>query len=95
MASRPTSKRGLRVIGLCSLVPAALLLGGQARTQQPGTKSPERQICRVETPTGSRFTTRICRTQAEWDRRSDLAQKEALDQQLSGTAAFGKAPTPR
>ena len=84
----------------CSvLLGLALLLGSSAAAsaEQPsrGKNDQSRRICRSVTPTGSRFTDRVCRTQAEWDRAEDKAQREAQDQQAINTARWDKPPEPR
>jgi len=44
-------------------------------------KDPNRVVCRSEEVTGSRFTQRICQTQAQWDNQEQAAQnyKRAID----------------
>jgi len=50
-----------------------------ADTPQTASASPENdpneKVCRFETPTGSKFSTRICRTRAEIEAREAKDQK--------------------
>jgi hypothetical protein len=47
-----------------------------------------RKICRITVPTGSRMTTRICRTQAEWARSMDKAQESMLRYQSTQQTGY-------
>ena len=50
---------------------------------QTDTKDPRsRRVCRTVMPSGSRLTTRICRTQAEWEEAQSKTQQGLLDQQM-------------
>lgn len=73
--------------------------GAQAQTQsqdQAGAAEQDRgrMVCRNVTPTGSRMSRRVCRTQAEWDRSRDRTQEEALREQM-GTGTTYEQMTPR
>lgn len=37
----------------------------------------DRRVCREETPVGSRFGTRVCMTQREWNQRRDESRAQA------------------
>ena len=41
-----------------------------------------RRICRSVRPTGTRMATRVCRTQAQWDRSRDKTQDGMLQHQM-------------
>lgn len=80
---------------------AAMVTAPAARAQtqsqdQAGATEPDRgrMVCRNLTPTGSRMSRRICRTQAEWDRSRDRTQEEALREQLGPGTTYEQA-TPR
>ncbi|MEA3063873.1 MAG: hypothetical protein QOJ27_301 [Sphingomonadales bacterium] len=57
---------------------------------QPGKAMTEtsRKICRILIPTGSRMTTRICRTQAEWAKSMDKAQESMLRYQSTQQSGY-------
>lgn len=50
---------------------------------QPATAAPappdplDRRVCREETLVGSRFSSRVCLTQREWNRRRDESRAQA------------------
>lgn len=47
-----------------------------------------RRVCRVITPTASRLTRRVCRTQEEWDASSQRAQDGLLDHQINQATTY-------
>ena len=71
----------------------------QAQTQpqaqtNAGEQDRGRMVCRNVTPTGSRMSRRICRTQTEWERSRDRTQEEALREQM-GPGTTYEQMTPR
>lgn len=71
----------------------ALVLTGFISTgaiAKKGKDDTSRRICKVVMPTGSRMTTRICRTQAEWDRSMDKSQQGLLDQQTKQSTQYAR-----
>jgi hypothetical protein len=55
----------------------ALALAAPAAAGDPPNKTkydPSKRICRVETPSGSRFTRRICKSAEEWQRDEEYSQ---------------------
>lgn len=86
---------------LSALMAAAAMLAGTALVHAPyasasDTKSAKseraRRICRTVTPSGSRLTTRICRTQAEWDEGQDKTQDGLLQFQMKEQTTYQMAP---
>lgn len=57
-------------------------------------KDNSRRICRTLTPSGSRLTRRVCRTQADWDQSRDRTQEGHLKQQIDQTTLFEPAARP-
>jgi len=57
-------------------------------------KDNSRRICRTLTPSGSRLTRRVCRTQAEWDQSRDRTQEGHLKQQIDQSTLFEPAARP-
>ena len=47
-----------------------------------------KRICKIITPTGSRMTTRICRTQAEWDRSQSKTAEGVLRHQTNESTGY-------
>ena len=75
-------------LGLCAF-PGSTAFAGQvdggaaSETKAKSKKNdPSRRVCRNLLPTGSRLSTRSCRTQAEWDKAEIEAQESALRQQI-------------
>ena len=54
-----------------------------------------RRVCKVITPTGSRMTTRICKTPAEWARSEDKTRDGVLRHQMNETTLLEHAAGPR
>lgn len=46
---------------------------------------PDRLICRRESKANSRFTTKVCKTAAEWDKRAETARQALADTQQRPT----------
>jgi hypothetical protein len=74
----------------------ALLLLAASPETAPATAAPEtpqskplkaKKICRAGSATGSRMTSKICKTQAEWDAQMD-ADATRLDSQRAGSASY-------
>jgi hypothetical protein len=54
--------------------------GASAATKDKN--DPSRKICQSIVPSGSRLSTRICKTRAEWDRARDKSQDGVLQHQV-------------
>ena len=82
-------------MGLGGLWTAPAGAGDGAATQKPklAKGDPSRRICKNIVPVGSRLTTRICRTKAEWDASMDKTQDGVLQTQMTTTT--GMQPDPR
>jgi hypothetical protein len=78
-------------LGLGALMASGALAGtGSQGSDNDGSK----RVCRNITPSGSRLTTRICRTKAEWDAIRDKTQQGMLEQQVERQSGF-ESPPPR
>jgi hypothetical protein len=79
-----------RIMTVAALAAGLGLLGtGTAFADEgAGTSKPKkakdegRRVCRNLVPSGTRLTTRMCKTQAEWDRAMDKTQEGVLQQQM-------------
>jgi hypothetical protein len=86
---------GLAIAVAVAVTGAAL--SGDATASVQGDKAKEdksARVCRTVTPTSSRLTRRVCRSQADWDSTQQKAQDGLLDQQLKETTLFEQAPRP-
>ena len=61
----------------------------------PETQKPDKskRVCKTIVPTGSRFGTRTCRTQEDWDRDREASQRFLEDGQVNHSAR--DEPSPR
>jgi hypothetical protein len=53
-----------------------------------------RRVCRILTPSGSRLTRRVCRTQAEWNRSSDRTADGVLKHQMNESTQYQRGSGP-
>lgn len=105
MSGTPFRTGSALTTGFAVLLASAALTtvagGTAAHAERKSTANdPSRRVCRVITPTSSRLTTRVCRTQAEWDQSAREAQESALNHQFDQTrngavAPAGGGPVPR
>ena len=51
--------------------------------QKSAAGDPSRRVCRTVVPSGSRLTSRVCRTQAEWDEARTKTQEGLLRTQTN------------
>lgn len=73
--------------------PSLASVGGVA-TEGEVEKDKSSRVCRTVTPSGSRLTRRVCRSQEEWDSTQQKAQDGALDQQLKQTTLLEQRSRP-
>ena len=68
---------------------AGLIAGSPASAETKTDKDDtSKRVCKVITPTGSRMTTRICRTQAEWDRSQSKTAEGVLRHQTNESTGY-------
>ena len=70
-------------LGVLAAAPAASEDGAGTQKPKKAKDDPTRRICKNIMPVGSRLTTRICRTKAEWDAAMDKTQDGVLQTQVS------------
>jgi len=63
--------------------------GGAVETQITA-KDTSRRVCRNLVISGTRLTTRYCRTQAEWDQAADKAGRDVQDSQINRSRRDGE-----
>ena len=100
MGSKPASKASALVVGFGLLWASAALpaeAGGSAAEayQSKSKDDPSRRICRNITPSGSRLTTRICRSKAEWERSQTKAADGVFKHQVTESTQYQQAAGPR
>ena len=94
MASPATSKILVLALGFSVFAAAPALASdptppatGQAAAS-PLKNDTGKRVCRTITPTGSRFSQRVCQTQDEWDKQKDDAERH-MDEARSGVRDNG------
>jgi hypothetical protein len=75
-------------LGALSTAPAAAEDG--AKKPKLAKDDPSRRVCKNVVRVGTRLSTRICRTQAEWARGMDKAQDGHLQSMLKDHTTYGK-----
>ena len=85
MAAKSIMTTAALAMGLGLLWSPPALAGEAAATQKPKTAQddPSRRICKNVTPVGSRLTTRVCKTRAEWAAAMDKTQDGVLQTQMT------------
>ena len=58
------------------------------QTTAPLKNDTGKRVCRVVTPTGSRFTQRLCKTADEWQKDADRAQNQLDTMNRTGEPTF-------
>jgi hypothetical protein len=104
MDSKPFLAASAMAMGFCAFFAGATFSGAigasaayAAVQSQPASAQPDRsrRVCRNVTPTSSRLTQRVCRTQADWDRSQDRTQDGVLQHQMGDGTTIQQAPGPR
>lgn len=87
MGMKPIAKVCALALGCAALLATPAVAGQAGGSAEGGVerksagKDPGRKVCRNLVLSGSRLSTRSCRTQAEWDKAAHDAQDSALQQQ--------------
>ncbi len=103
MGAKPIGTASVFAMGIAALwagpalagETSALLAGDAVQKQRNAADDSSRRVCRNITPTGSRLTKRVCRTQAEWDKSRDKTQDSHLQELLGDGTTYEQAPGPR
>ncbi|HEU0135199.1 MAG TPA: hypothetical protein VFR28_10275 [Allosphingosinicella sp.] len=82
-------------IGLGATWTAPAAAGDGAKKPKLAKDDPSRRVCKNVVPVGTRFGTRVCRTQAEWDGSMDKAQDSVLQSQMTDHTTLERAAGPR
>jgi hypothetical protein len=82
--------------GLGVLGAASAFAGEAAGTSQPRKAKDDtsRRVCRTIVPSGSRLTTRICKTQEQWDAAQEKTQDGVLQHQMTKQTLLEQASGP-
>lgn len=91
---------GKRIVTACAV---ALALGGMssgailpgaaaAETPKAGKDDPSRRICKSVVKIGTRLSTRVCRTRAQWDEAMKQTQDGMLQHQMGPGSTFEMDP---
>jgi hypothetical protein len=107
MNGKPISTGAALTMGLSVLLAGAVLVpvtgaaatSSAAEAQRKTNDARTRRVCRTITPTSSRLTTRVCRTQGEWDEsmreQQDSFLEHNFDQTRTGPREGANNPDPR
>lgn len=61
-------------------------------TKQEAKKDPNRMVCKKTPVLGTRFPTKVCRTQNDWEKQAELDKQALQDQQRVGLQNCGTNP---
>jgi hypothetical protein len=75
MGRREIAGLVLGVLG-AGMLWSSVAASAQEPTKKKNSEDPNRRICKMVTPTGSRMGERVCRSAAEWQADSDRARRE-------------------
>lgn len=101
MSGKPIATGSALTMGLAVLLAGAVLApvtgaaatGASVEAQRKVNDERTRRVCRTVMPTSSRLTTRVCRTQAEWDESMREQQDSFLEHNFDQTRT-GPRPGP-
>ena len=75
-------------LGVTGTAPA--VAGDGAKKPKLAKDDPSRRVCKNIVKVGTRLSTRICRTQADWATSMDKSQDSVLQSQLSDHTTYDK-----
>jgi len=94
MGVKPIVAASALAIGFGALWATPALTSGSAATAAETPKAaasdPSRRICRNLIRSGTRLSTRYCRTQAEWDEAGEGARRFLQEGQTEGSSRDGE-----
>ena len=77
---------GIALVGGLALLGESVAVAadpaGQA-SASPIKNDTGKRVCKVLTPTGSRFTQRVCKTAEEWDHDAEMARRQREETDLT------------
>lgn len=77
-------------MGLSALGTAPAVAGDGAKKPGLAKDDASRRVCKNIVKVGTRLSTRICRTQAEWATSMDKSQDSVLQSQLTDHTTYAK-----
>ena len=77
-------------MGLGALGTAPAVAGDGAEKPKLAKDDPSRRVCKNIVRVGTRLSTRVCRTQAEWARSMDKTQDAHLNSLLKDHTTYSK-----
>ena len=98
MAKKHIAAASVLVVMLVSLgsVPVVAATGTQAQsTGKTAKDDTSKRVCRNLVLSGSRLSTRFCRSQADWERDAEKAQRDHLDSRLNHSSRDGANNVPK
>ena len=60
--------------------------------QQEAKKDPNRMVCKKTPVLGTRFPSKVCRTQTDWEKQAEIDKKNLDDQMRSGLTTCATNP---
>ena len=92
MRMKRIAKATALAVGIGALL-AGTLPGGEyaASAKEKKAKDTSKRVCKVVMPTGSRMTTRVCKTRAEWELSLDKTQDGVLQHQMGDGSTYQQA----
>jgi hypothetical protein len=88
MNMKSIARAAIFAIGISALLTGA----GSAKKPKDDTS---KRVCKTIMPTGSRMTTRVCKTAEEWAKMMDKTQEGVLAHQTSESTGMEAAAGPR
>jgi hypothetical protein len=82
-------------MGLGALWTAPAVAGDGSKKPKLAKDDPSRRVCKNVVRVGTRLSTRICRTQAEWALSMDKAQDSVLQSQLTDQTTLARGAGPQ
>jgi hypothetical protein len=77
-----TLSSAFTILPLCAALALTAAAPAFADNPPKSKDDPSRRVCKVVTPTGSRFEKRVCKTADEWQRDEDFAQTRINESRL-------------
>lgn len=60
--------------------------------QETKKKDGSRMVCKKTPVIGTRFPTKVCRTQSDWEKQAEIDKRALQDQQRAGLTTCGTNP---
>lgn len=80
----------------CATLATASFAAEAAKPSQPpkqeAKKDPNRMVCKKTPVVGTRFPTKVCRTQTDWEKQTEIDKQNLNDQMRSGLTVCATSP---